>query len=96
MVDTSRHYLPVPLLQAHMDAMAYNKMNVMHMHISDMPSFPFVSTSLPHLSAEGAFDSNHVYTPEVIGGLVKYAKVRAVLVCSWVWFVVGWLAVLLG
>ena len=76
MVDTSRHWLPPALLHAHLDAMSYNKMNVLHMHISDMPSFPFVAASLPELSANGAFDSEHVYTPEVIAELVAYAKAR--------------------
>jgi hexosaminidase len=80
MIDTSRHWLPVPLLKAHLDAMSYNKMNVLHMHISDMPSFPFVSTSLPQLSAQGAFDSKHVYTPAVIAELIAYAKARGVRV----------------
>ena len=60
--------------------MSYNKMNVLHMHISDMPSFPFVSTSLPQLSANGAFDSKHVYTPKMIADLIAYAKARGVRV----------------
>ena len=60
--------------------MSYNKMNVLHMHISDMPSFPFVSTSLPQLSANGAFDSKHVYTPAMIADLVAYAKARGIRV----------------
>lgn len=78
LIDTGRHYLPVPLIRAHIDAMAYNKMNVLHWHIVDMPSFPFVSKSFPNLSAEGAFDARHVYTPADVAGLVDYAQHRGV------------------
>jgi hypothetical protein len=80
LVDTGRHYLPVPLLRAHIDAMSYNKMNVLHWHIVDMPSFPFVSRSFPALSGEGAFDQKHVYNPSDIAGLVNYAKMRGVMI----------------
>jgi hexosaminidase len=78
LIDTGRHYLPVPLLRAHIDAMCYNKMNVLHWHIVDMPSFPFVSKSFPNLSAMGAFDARHVYTPADVAGLVDYAQQRGV------------------
>ena len=80
MVDTSQHWLSMPMLRAHLDAMSYNKMNVLHMHLVDMPSFPFVSESLPQLSANGAFDSKHVYTPAMIADLVAYAKARGIRV----------------
>eukprot|EP00040_Diaphanoeca_grandis_P019625 m.103756 g.103756 ORF g.103756 m.103756 type:complete len:963 (-) comp27515_c0_seq4:240-3128(-) len=80
LIDSARHFLSVPLLQAHLDAMAYNKMNVLHWHIVDMPSFPFVSTSFPQLAANGAFDSNHVYTPQDISSIIAYAKARGIRV----------------
>jgi len=49
MIDSSRHYLPVSLIRAHIDAMTYNKMNVLHWHIVDSNSFPYVSTAFPNL-----------------------------------------------
>lgn len=80
LIDTGRHYLPVPLLLAHLDAMAYNKMNVLHWHIVDMPSFPYVSKAFPHLSAGGAFDQNHLYTKADVDTIVSYAKERGIRV----------------
>ena len=68
------------MIRAHIDAMAYNKMNVLHWHIVDTASFPYVSTAYPALSAKGAYDSNHVYTPENVEGIVRYAKFRGVRV----------------
>ena len=80
MIDSSRHFLPVALIRAHIDAMAYNKMNVLHWHIVDTASFPYVSTAYPALSAKGAYDSNHVYTPQNVERIVRYAKFRGVRV----------------
>lgn len=35
MVDTARHYQPIRILYETVDALMYNKMNVMHWHIVD-------------------------------------------------------------
>ena len=80
LIDTGRHFLPVPLIEAHIDAMAYNKMNVLHWHIVDMPSFPFVSERFPNLSKVGAFDPQHQYSPSDVAGIVDYARARGVRV----------------
>eukprot|EP01079_Euglenida_sp_SAG-EU17-18_P000176 gene176-2364_t len=80
LVDTGRHYLPVPLLKAHIDTMAYNKMNVLHWHIVDMPAFPYVSAAFPDLSAKGAFDTRHLYTADAIAEVVEFARQRGVRV----------------
>lgn len=35
MVDTGRQFLPVPALQRMLAAMSYNKLNTMHLHLTD-------------------------------------------------------------
>lgn len=30
LVDTARHFIPVPILKKQIDSMAYNKLNVLH------------------------------------------------------------------
>ena len=42
MVDVARHYLPLPLLVATLDAMRAVKLNVLHMHLTDAQSFPLL------------------------------------------------------
>jgi hexosaminidase len=42
MVDVARHYLPLPLLVATLDAMRAVKLNVLHLHLTDAQSFPLL------------------------------------------------------
>ena len=41
MVDSSRHFLPVPTLEAILDGMAASALNVLHWHLVDARSFPW-------------------------------------------------------
>lgn len=60
--------------------MAWSKLNVLHWHIVDDQSFPFVSESLPLLSEKGAFTPDLVYMPEDVQEIVGYAKERGIRV----------------
>lgn len=33
LIDTARHYIPVPILKKQIDAMSYNKFNVFHWYV---------------------------------------------------------------
>ncbi|EGD79101.1 hypothetical protein PTSG_11831 [Salpingoeca rosetta] len=72
MIDTSRHWYPVVVIKAHLDAMAYAKMNVLHWHIVDDVSFPYESLTYPKMSKSGAFSPSHVYTQADIKELLEY------------------------
>ncbi len=49
MIDTSRHFLPKSIILDSLDLMEMSKMNVLHWHMTDDPSFPFESTNFPEL-----------------------------------------------
>lgn len=49
MLDSSRHFLPVKSILQTLDAMELNKMNVLHWHLMDDQSFPFISQTFPEL-----------------------------------------------
>lgn len=62
MIDTARHYLPVQDILHTIDALMYNKMNVLHWHLTADDSFSLVLDSHPDLAEEGAFSLEEVYT----------------------------------
>ena len=47
MIDSSRHFLPTKLILETIDAMMYNKLNILHWHIVDEDSFPLILDSHP-------------------------------------------------
>ncbi|EDQ88026.1 uncharacterized protein MONBRDRAFT_37688 [Monosiga brevicollis MX1] len=82
LVDTSRHFMPVPILKNLINLMATIHYNVLHLHLVDDQSFPVVVPEFPHLSEEGAWHNVHpnVYTPQDLEDLVNYAGNRSIRV----------------
>lgn len=80
MVDSARHYLPIQLIYETIDALMYNKMNIMHWHIVDEDSFPLKLKSHPEIAEYASFSPEEIYTPEQVKDIVQYALVRGVRV----------------
>lgn len=81
LIDTGRHYLSVNKIFEMLDSMEMNKMNVLHWHIVDDQSFPFVSETFPQLAHKGAFNpKTHIYTKVDVQSVIDYAHLRGIRV----------------
>ncbi|KAL6620254.1 hypothetical protein ACP70R_035393 [Stipagrostis hirtigluma subsp. patula] len=81
LIDTSRHYLPVPVIKSVIDSMTYSKLNVLHWHIVDGQSFPIEVPSYPKLW-DGAYSYSERYTLDDSAEIVQYAEKRGVNVLA--------------
>jgi hexosaminidase len=83
MIDTGRAFLPVPLILAALDAMAYVKLNVLHWHLTDDQAFPGPqSDAYPQLTlgAMQAPSRTHVYSKADVSSVVEAAAARGIRV----------------
>ncbi len=78
MMDVSRHWMPVEVVERNLDAMAAVKLNVFHWHLSDDQGFRVQSKLFPKLQQFGS-DGNF-YTQDQIREVVAYARARGIRV----------------
>ncbi len=78
MLDCSRHFLPVAVLERNLDAMAAVKLNVFHWHLSDDQGFRAESKLYPKLQQAGS--DGMFYTQDQMREVVAYASARAIRV----------------
>ena len=80
LLDTSRHYIPVNVIKQTLEAMAINKMNVFHWHLTDDQSFPYQSEKYPNLSKLGAYTADMIYKKNSIRSILNFAHDRGIRV----------------
>jgi hexosaminidase len=76
MLDASRHWMPVPVVERNLDAMAAVKLNVFHWHLSDDQGFRVESKRYPRLHEAGS--DGRYYTQQQIRDVVEYARNRGI------------------
>ena len=72
MIDTVRHFISLDTLRRTLDVMAFYKLNVLHLHLTDDQGFRFRSTNYPELASVDA------YSAAELRDLVDYAADRAI------------------
>ena len=90
MLDTARNWIHPEVLHKIIDGLSYNKLNILHWHLTDAESFPFKTKNvsvieksdfrLYELSEWGSYSKNKVYSVKDIKEIVEYAKVRGIKV----------------
>lgn len=85
MIDVARHFFGADDVKNLIDQMAYYKMNVLHLHLSDDQGWRIEIKSWPNLTAHGGKTEvgggeGGYYTQEQYAGIVKYAQDRYITI----------------
>ena len=78
LIDVSRHWEPVEVIERNLDAMSMVKLNVLHWHLSDDQGFRVESRIHPELQRRGS--DGAYYTQSDIREVVAYARDRGIRV----------------
>lgn len=78
LIDVSRHFEPVDVIERNLDAMAAVKLNVLHWHLSDDQGFRVESKRYPKLQGLGS--GGLYYTQAQVREVVAYARDRGIRV----------------
>lgn len=78
MVDASRHFIPIDVLERNIDAMAAVKLNVLHLHLTDDQGFRIESKVYPLLHEKGS--KGEYYTQNQIRDLISFAQERGIVI----------------
>jgi hexosaminidase len=78
MIDSGRHFIPMPVIERNLDAMEAVKLNVFHWHLSDDQGFRVESKVFPLLQQKGS--GGQFYTQDEVRQVVAYARDRGIRV----------------
>lgn len=78
MIDTSRHFMPLDVIERNLDGMEAVKLNVFHWHITDDQGFRAESKKFPLLQEKGS--DGLYYTQDQIRQVIGYARDRGIRV----------------
>lgn len=79
-MDVARSYYDYDDILRTIDGLAWNKMNVLHLHGTDAQSWPIQIPALPELANKGAYQPQLSYDPETLAYIQEYGAYRGVQV----------------
>nr|WGU18960.1 N-acetyl glucosaminidase [Albifimbria verrucaria] len=78
LMDLSRNWFELDDIKRTIDAMSWNKLNRLHLHITDSQSWPLEIPALPKLAEKGSYRQGLTYSPADIAGIYEYGIHRGV------------------
>ena len=78
MIDSGRHFQPIPVIERNLDGMEAVKLNVLHLHLSENQGFRVESKVFPLLQEKGS--NGQFYTQNQIRHIIDYASLRGIRV----------------
>jgi hexosaminidase len=78
MIDSGRHFMPIPVIERNLDGMEATKLNVFHWHLSDDQGFRIESKVFPLLQEKGS--NGLFYTQQQVKDIIGYARDRGIRV----------------
>jgi len=81
LLDSSRHFLPVPVIKSFLDSMSWNKLNVLHWHLTDSQGYTLDDpVSKEYHLQKGANKTGDLYSVHDLKDVVAYAAERGIRV----------------
>ncbi|KAI4726057.1 putative cytochrome 52A4 [Aureobasidium sp. EXF-10728] len=77
-MDVSRVWYSPADITRMIDALAYNKFNRLHLHITDAQSWPLEIPALPMLAEKGSYREGLTYSPSIMAYVQEYGASRGV------------------
>jgi len=77
-LDISRNIISPKQVMRTIDAMAFNKLNRLHLHASDAQSWPLEIPSLPDLARKGAYQKSQIWSVADLREVQAFAAQRGV------------------
>ncbi|KAI4091166.1 MAG: hypothetical protein LQ344_004279 [Seirophora lacunosa] len=77
-MDVARNYYPPSFILHTIDVLAWNKLNLLHLHVTDSQSWPLDIPALPLLTQKGAYRTGLFYTRQQLAEIQEYGMYRGV------------------
>ncbi|KAL9016484.1 MAG: hypothetical protein Q9185_006177 [Variospora sp. 1 TL-2023] len=79
-MDVARNWYPPSFIRHTIDVLAWNKFNLLHLHVTDAQSWPLDIPALPLLSQKGAYRTGLSYSRQQLAEIQEYGMYRGVQV----------------